>query len=103
MLKLALFYLFLCALHFDVVCAKKSLKGGAVTTATKTKKRFSKRYMLQAFCFTLFDPTFQGQIKIRKPRRSKGKKSRRLGGVDNFSMGGGGATFGPVCGPNGCH
>ena len=70
-----------------------------VKAAVRRSRRLSKGFMLRAFVTTLFDPTFKGHIKVKRPRRRKGKKA---GEISNFALGSG-ATFGPICGPNGCH
>jgi hypothetical protein len=75
------------------------------TEKVKTYRRFSMRYMLKAFIVTLYDPTFHGQIKTKKLKKLKNKKKGSSSlGLDNSSFSvGSTATFGPVCGPNGCH
>ena len=70
-----------------------------VKAPSRRSRRLSRGFMLRAFVVTLFDPTFKGHIKVKRPRRRKGKK---LAGMSDFALGAG-ATFGPVCGPNGCH
>lgn len=95
----------LLAMAVLIDCTSQFSRINKVTTSNSKDKIISskgtKRFMFKAFCVTLFDPTFQGQIKLKKPKKSKRKKGTALGALDSFSLGGGG-TFGPVCGPNGC-
>ena len=87
--------LILCALFPAVLLSAQKVK----TSSTRYARRFSRGFMLRAFLVTLFDPTFRGQIKVR---RRKSKARRKEKDVGSFALGSG-ATFGPVCGPNGCH
>ena len=65
------------------------------------KRLLSKRFMLRAFIMSIFDPTLQGAIKVKKIR-GKTKKRRKSSLLDESSFVVSSGSFGPVCGPNGC-
>jgi len=68
-------------------------------------------FLLKSFFGTLIDPTYSGEIKVSKvadkgKAGGKGRKGKAGSGSSVFGEGGaafgGGSSFGPVCGPNGC-
>ena len=65
------------------------------------KRLLSKRFMLRAFIMSIFDPTLQGAIKVKKVR-GETKKRRKSSLPDESSFVVSSGSFGPVCGPNGC-
>ena len=89
----------------------KSKSGDAVKKTVKRKKHNTKSflYMWKCFFVTLVDPTYiedntEGMISTVNGKKSL-KSSNPSGG---FGVGGavagiGAPSFGPVCGPNGCH
>jgi hypothetical protein len=86
------------------------IRGGeAVTIGKKRKQKLSFPFMVKAFFTSMVDPTYAGQVEVPKPTSKKGGKIKgkksKLGGEGPFGAAGmtGGASFGPVCGPNGCH
>lgn len=105
--------------------AHSAATGRVVLPSRKNGGRGGKRkqseltfsFLVKSFFTTMVDPTYQGAIILEtsspssmKAKGGKGKKYK-LGGaaspsVNVFGEGGatfGGGSFGPVCGPNGCH
>ena len=87
--------------------------GGRGRKRKRSELTFS--FMVKTFFMTMVDPTYQGALETSSPSSMKAKggkgKKNKLGGaaspsVNVFGEGGatfGGGSFGPVCGPNGCH
>jgi len=80
------------------------------TTSSAKRRRSSKpslSLLFRSFFVTLIDPTYQGAIECKAVSQKKSKKKGKGSGSSSVFGPGGAASssmsFGPVCGPNGCH
>ena len=81
-------------------------------SSRSTRKKLTFPFLVKSFFVTMVDPTYHGNLHLEsaeplsslKAKGGKGKRAKLGGAV--FGEGGatiGGGSFGPVCGPNGCH
>lgn len=89
------------AFNFGIFSKKKSLS----VPSDRRRGAFQKKRvsMLQAFVFSLFDPSYDSSLVVSaKTNEGKGSSNH---GLNGHVLGGGFAPqpcSGPVCGPNGC-
>ena len=81
------------------------IKGGAgqvILNKKAAKQKLTAIYMFKMFWKTLIDPSASTQSEDKGSTKKGNGKKQTVGGGPHGGFVGGGASFGPVCGPNGC-